>query len=704
MAPRFWQCLNPQCGRTFQGEERGNPECPSCGSVRVTHAKIPPSSLMSRVSERGHVTSSPPPLAIKAEPAQKARDTAERDVKSRGNGKNERTKPKPVRAAKPAGQTGVKLERPEGAPHTKATARRFGCDASEHHHDDDLAALSPAGRKTLRRVLASLSTAEPLGLLRAVRTGAAGLTVYNLEPGFDAAIALLQDVARDHYGLSVDDIKAQVAGGIQDVLDQRASSTKKKTKRTEATEASDADIIAELNREYCVVRDGGKTRVLSFERHEQKINNRFTHTRLVPMTASFDDFRNYHLNRKIAVKRGDQTILIPIGKRWLEHPDRRTYPGLVFEPAGGDIINGRLNLWRGWGVELKPGDWSLMNRHITEILASGVKEWADYILNWLAWTVQHPAERAEVALAFRGKRGTGRSTLGNTMVRIFGQHGGHISSARHITGNFNAHMRDCCFLFSDEAFWPGDHAAEGALKRLITEPDLAIEGKGKDIVWVPNMLHIIFASNDPWIIPAGEAERRFAGFDVPDIHMQDEAWFTPLYKQLESGGYGAMLYDLLRHPLDDFHPRRFPKTEMLLDQQTLSLSSEDKWWVELLETGILWGSTKNRPNLAASNEFEAEEEIRDGYGGFHIRRRRIKGIYDQAREISPGLRNESDHALGHFLGKMGCVNDNHCGPKRSKRGWKFPDLDSARTKWEERFPTWKWRNPDLAEWEASEDD
>jgi hypothetical protein len=264
-------------------------------------------------------------------------------------------------------------------------------------------------------------------------------------------------------------------------------------------------------------------------------------------------------------------------------------------------------------------------------------------------------------------------------------------------------MRDCCVLFADEAFWPGDHAAEGALKRLITEPDLAIEGKGRDIVWVPNMLHIIFASNDKWLLPAGEHERRFAGFDVPDTHMQDEAWFGPIYTQLESGGYGAMLYDLLRHPLGDFHPRRFPKTEMLLDQQTLSLSPEDTWWVELLETGVLWGSEPDRPNVAASNEFEVEKEFTDKFGNHRSRLRKVKGLYDQAREISPRLRNQADHALGHFLVKMGCVPDKHCGPNRLRRGWKFPDLESARSQWEERFPGWKWRNPNLLEWEAPED-
>jgi hypothetical protein len=179
--------------------------------------------------------------------------------------------------------------------------------------------------------------------------------------------------------------------------------------------------------------------------------------------------------------------------------------------------------------------------------------------------------------------------------------------------------------------------------------------------------------------------------------------FGPLYKQLEGGGYSAMLHDLLRHPLGDFHPRRFPRTDMLVDQQSRSLKPMDTWWVELLETGILWGAPKARPDLAASNEFEIDEVVLDDYGDRRSRFRKIKGLYAQAREIVPRLRNESDLALAHFLVEMGCVNDNHCGAKRTKRGWKFPDLESARTLWEGRFPSWKWRNPFLAAWDAAED-
>lgn len=47
-------------------------------------------------------------------------------------------------------------------------------------------------------------------------------------------------------------------------------------------------------------------------------------------------------------------------------------------------------------------------------------------------------------------------------------------------------LRDCIALFADEAFWAGDRAGESVLKMLVTEPVIPIEGKGRDLVLVPN--------------------------------------------------------------------------------------------------------------------------------------------------------------------------------------------------------------------------
>jgi Family of unknown function (DUF5906) len=463
----------------------------------------------------------------------------------------------------------------------------------------------------------------------------------------------------------------------------------------------EAQWLAEMNAKYCVIQDGGRVDVLMFERQAQRLGN-YERVRHVPAFLSFQALRNKYLNQSVVVagKNGAATP-VAAGSWWLKHPQRRQYEGLTFQPGSDDdVIGGKLNLWKGWGVKPEPGDWDLMREHIRVVLAAGDDEFFTYTMNWLAFAVQNPDQRAEVALVFKGKRGTGKGTLGNVMVYLFGNHGVHLSDAKHVAGHFNAHLRNACLLFADEAYWPGDKSAEGNLKRLITEPDLTIEGKGRDIVTVPNMLHVIMGSNEDWVAPAGERERRFAVNNVSECHIQDARWFNAIYAQLDHGGYAAMLHDLLHRDIKGWHPRQLPRrTGALLEQQQLSLDPLDLWWVELLECGVLEGANSNAPSEAVSNSYDREISESDGYGGKRVRYVKQLGLYDQARSISPRLRlHASDHLLGHHLTKQGCV----AKKVLQRRGWSFPDLSEARTKWEERFPGWKWRDPNIVEWQREQ--
>jgi Family of unknown function (DUF5906) len=443
---------------------------------------------------------------------------------------------------------------------------------------------------------------------------------------------------------------------------------------------SQQQLLNELNRDNCVVLDGGRALVLRFERVEYSVGDE-TYAFDAPIFLRPNDFRTFYLNRRVQISKDES---MPLGAWWLMHRQRRQYDGLVFKPGAPKVVGGKLNLWRGWGVEPKQGDWTLMKRHIEEVLCASEKSVSDYSFKWLAWAVQHPDMPPEVAIAFLGEQGTGKGALGKAFCRIFGQHARHVSSADHLTGHFNAHLRQCSFLFADEAFAPKDKAAEGALKRMITESTLPIEAKGRDRIEVPNCLHIMLASNNDWVIPAGMHERRWVVQKVSDSQRQKPEWFGPLYKQLESGGYAAMLFDLLAMELGDWHPRQIVRTTALVKQQLQSLSALDEWWLEVLHTGVLVGALKDEPNRAVSNDYN--EEFTESTAFTKITRvRRHKGLFDAARASSPRLRSVSDHAIGHFLKDKGAERD---WPKR-RRGWAL--LADCRDKWVKSYPETVWR-------------
>lgn len=442
-------------------------------------------------------------------------------------------------------------------------------------------------------------------------------------------------------------------------------------------------LLDELNRDNQVVIIGGKTRVMRWaEVHHEANRERYVYK--IPVYMTFDDFKNYHMNRFTVNRNGDP---VSIGGWWLRQPQRLTFKGVIFVPNGPPVIEDHVNLWQGFGVKPVAGSWSRMQDHIYEVLAAKDDRVNKYILNWLAFAVQYPAQQAEVALAFKGGYGTGKGVLGRAMCRIFGPHGLHISETAHLTGKFNAHFQMCCFLFADEALAPQDKRAEGVLKRLITEDTLTIEPKGINAFQVDNHLHVMEASNHGWMAQAGEKERRIVLQEVLENHQQNEGWFAPLYAELREGGLAAMMHGLLDRSLGDWHPRQIVRTKALAEQQMESLDPLDQWWLELLTVGALPGALPDEPWKARANEWE-EDISTTALGGFsRVQHVKVAGLYDHARRSSPRLRGVSDTALGRFLGKNGCFKFKIDG---GLRGWIFKRLPELRDKWCERFPDTEW--------------
>ena len=370
------------------------------------------------------------------------------------------------------------------------------------------------------------------------------------------------------------------------------------------------DYIERLNKDHFVVNEGGKAVV--YREAEDHVLHR---PKLERMT--FEDFQKLHMTEQVSVIRSDgNTVDKPLGKAWLESSDRRQYlDGIIFDPSNA-IRPDQYNLWRGFAVQSQQGDWERMRVHIYEVICSKDDTLEDYVLNFLARMVQIPAEAGQVALTLRGGEGTGKGVVCREMVKIFGAHGLHVVHATHLVGQFNAHLRDVVCLFADEAFFAGDAKHTSVLKGIITEPTLAIEAKYANTIMVPNYLHLLMASNEEWVVPAGNDARRFCVLDVAPHRAGDHPYFQELYEQMNNGGLEAMLYDLLNRDITGFNVANFPRTDALADQQMRTLKGFDKWWADALSAGELphSGSKENHPvvvegEITTENLFDSYQEF-----------------------------------------------------------------------------------------------
>jgi pimeloyl-ACP methyl ester carboxylesterase len=179
------------------------------------------------------------------------------------------------------------------------------------------------------------------------------------------------------------------------------------------------------------------------------------------------------------------------------------------------------------------------------------REFAEYVIRWIAWSIQNPAAPAEVALVLIGEKGAGKGTLVRCLERIFGAHAFEASMREHVIDKFNGHLQDCVLFIADEAYWGGDKRCVGRLQAMITEPTLSIERKGIDVIQVRNCLHVVMLAEPGWVIPAGRFERRYAALAVSTARRGDREYFRALHNQINNGGAEALFYDLLGMDLGD---------------------------------------------------------------------------------------------------------------------------------------------------------
>jgi hypothetical protein len=357
---------------------------------------------------------------------------------------------------------------------------------------------------------------------------------------------------------------------------------------------------------------------------------------------------------------------IPVAPLWLKTTSRR-YEEIVFDPSGKHKPR-EYNLWKNFGITPQPydpDDIKLITENlILQQLCDGNQTNADYLIKWLAHGVQNPAVKPRVAIVLRGAEGNGKGTLGAKIwVRIWGAHGISMSNARHLTGNFNAHMRTAVGVFSDEAQYVGDHQGTQTLKALVTE-DLAIfEQKGVDADLRRNYLKVIMATNSEWAVNVGPDGRRFFVLDVREemggpATDKTIAFWTPIHNYVDGDGAAQFLDYLLKIDLTGFNPARFPETEGLKAQREFSIDPTTRTVIRALLNGRFSNGTKFDPDRADIDKEAFRNCVQETckYMGVHSNKW------------------PSDSAIGLVLRKLGVETIRRAGAGRL-RAYIFPPAE-----------------------------
>jgi uncharacterized protein DUF5906 len=305
-------------------------------------------------------------------------------------------------------------------------------------------------------------------------------------------------------------------------------------------------------------------------------------------------------------------------KFWKESPQRHERT-IVFKPAGTTEPH-EFNLWCGFGVVPRKGRQNMRSlwRHIRKVICRGDKVKFKYLMSWLAWAVQNPGEHPGVVVVLKSrKEGTGKSTLGVVMLKIFGSHGALIEDKDRLLGQFNDWLETVCFVLAEEVLWAGDHRTTDKLKSVITSDTLRVERKFGSCRAIPNRLHVIMTTNHDHAVAAGVRDRRYFVLDVSDQHVDEKAYFNRLYQDLDDGGASEFLYLLQSWPLGRWHPRQLVKTAEATEQQRMSGDSVSQWSQACIDADAIIGerSYGSRPSHDLGQRISTEE-LREAYTGY----------------------------------------------------------------------------------------
>jgi Family of unknown function (DUF5906) len=300
-------------------------------------------------------------------------------------------------------------------------------------------------------------------------------------------------------------------------------------------------------------------------------------------------------------------------KFWKEHRWRHER-AIVFKPRGTTDPS-ELNLWRGFGVEPHKG-WQKQRRllrHIWKIICRRDKAKFQYLIRWLAWAVQNTDKHSEVIVVLKSRQqGTGKSTVGVVMLKIFGPHGALIDDKDRLLGRFNDWLETKSFILGEEIMWAGDPKSTDKLKSIITANTLQVERKNGAVREIANRLHPMMTTNHDHAVAAGVGDRRNVVYDVSDEHACDKNWFDPLYRDLETGGISEFLWFLQSLRLGNWHPRQIIKTAEATEQQRMSADSISQWARACIEADAIVGSLL--PHDLGTEI--ASEVLREAYAGY----------------------------------------------------------------------------------------
>lgn len=274
--------------------------------------------------------------------------------------------------------------------------------------------------------------------------------------------------------------------------------------------------------------------------------------------------------------------------------------GEIIEEAGAVLLNTYVPI----DVPSAPGDATPFTTHLANILPD--EQDRAILTAYLAALVQHKGVKFQWAPLIQGIEGNGKTLLIKCVEAAIGQKYTHMPNASDLGGNgakFNSWIQNKLFIGVEEVYVSDRREVSDALKPLITNDRIEIQGKGADQVTGDNRANFIMCSNHKDAILKNRGDRRYAVFftaqQTPeDMHrvgmtqadgVTPTRYFADLFGWLKNrGGFAIVTHYLQNYEIPaQLNPAdlcsRAPVTSSTAEAVLVSMGGVEQEIVEKIE-------------------------------------------------------------------------------------------------------------------------
>lgn len=355
-------------------------------------------------------------------------------------------------------------------------------------------------------------------------------------------------------------------------------------------------------------------------------------------------------------------------------PKTKEYKATAFTPKPTPTTT--LNFWVGPTAAPHAGNWLVLRNYLRDVICAGNDSNFEYLIHFMSHMIQKPEEKPGIMIVLLGGQGTGKGVYFSLLRAIWSRTTLQVADIDQVIGKFNALLEQNYVVCMDEALFSGDRKSMDRLKSTVTESVIQIEQKYQPSRVIDSVHRFFAASNHEHFGNVERDDRRFIFFRVSHQYQQNTTYFREITNAISNPEIiGALIYYLLKKDISNFEVRIKPKSPEHMAQKLLSLNGFDRYWYEVLVTGILNGG-KSGPwetKVEWSGPlFVSTIDLVSNYKAFNKNAQRHQTV--QNNQIAESLRRlcpsaDSDRQV---------LKDSSIGSKIRPRGFQLPHIDTAR--------------------------